>query len=174
VAGPLCWTVAAGLCIAAVAFAQPTALADAVKATYLLKFAPFVAWPGAAGGPFTICTMGEDAVIDMVAQAAGGQTVEGRPVTVQRIAGPTDGHPCRILFVTGSADETASTLEAVRGTPVLTVTDAAAEDRTRGVINFVIEDHRVRFEIDEDLAERDGLTISSKLLALAVSVRPKV
>jgi YfiR/HmsC-like len=42
-----------------------------------------------------------------------------------------------------------------------------------GVVNFVLRDNRVRFEIDENAASEDGLTISSKLLQLAVRVRPQ-
>jgi hypothetical protein len=40
------------------------------------------------------------------------------------------------------------------------------------MINFIVADNRVRFEIDEAAARRNGLQISSKLLSLAASVRP--
>jgi len=55
---------------------------------------------------------------------------------------------------------------------VLTITDGVADPAARGMINFVIVDNRVRFEIDAGGARRAGLDISSKLLSLAVSVRP--
>ena len=53
---------------------------------------------------------------------------------------------------------------------MLTVTDAATDPAAKGIINFVIEDDRVRFEIDNSTAAAGGLTISSKLLSLAVHV----
>jgi hypothetical protein len=56
--------------------------------------------------------------------------------------------------------------------PLLVVTSQAAEGH-KGIINFVIRDDRVRFEIDDAEAARRGLTISSKLLSLAVSVKPR-
>jgi YfiR/HmsC-like len=56
---------------------------------------------------------------------------------------------------------------------VLTVTDGAADPDNRGIINFVISDGRVRFEIDNLAAEASRLTISSKLLSLAVRVAGK-
>ena len=58
------------------------------------------------------------------------------------------------------------------GKPVLTVTDAADDAGAKGMINFVIAAGRVRFEIDDVAARAGGLVISSKLLSLAVSVKP--
>ncbi len=58
----------------------------------------------------------------------------------------------------------------MHGAPVLTVTDGATDPAAKGIINFVIADDRVRFEIDNSAALADGLTISSKLLSLAVHV----
>jgi hypothetical protein len=59
----------------------------------------------------------------------------------------------------------------VEGTSVLTVTDAARTPNARGIIHFVVQNDRVRFHIDERAAARNGLSISSKLLSLALSVR---
>jgi hypothetical protein len=58
-------------------------------------------------------------------------------------------------------------MEMLRGQPVLTVSDAMASPVDRGIVNFVIDDNKVRFEIDERAAEQNHLTISSKLLSLA-------
>ena len=49
---------------------------------------------------------------------------------------------------------------AMRGKPILTVTDEASSADIKGIINFVIRDNRVRFEIDEAAAVADGLVIS--------------
>jgi hypothetical protein len=62
----------------------------------------------------------------------------------------------------------ADALDKVRGAPVLTVTDGASDTGSRGMVNFVLRDNRVRFEIDEISASQSGLMISSKLLSLAV------
>jgi hypothetical protein len=81
---------------------------------------------------------------------------------------------CEIVFAAGSdAQPVAAILAAVRGMPVITVTDGVRDPRAKGIINFVIVDNRVRFEIDDQAAAENGLTISSKLLSLAVYVRPR-
>jgi hypothetical protein len=78
------------------------------------------------------------------------------------------------MFVSGSdAQSVPDGLAAVRGMPILTITDAARDADAKGIIHFVIRDNRVRFEIDDRTAAESGLSISSKVLSLAVAVRPR-
>ncbi len=58
----------------------------------------------------------------------------------------------------------------LKGTPVLPVTDASD---TPGMIDFVLVQGHVRFRADDAAAAEAGLTISSKLLDLATSVKPR-
>ncbi len=155
---------------------QPQPLAIAVEAADLYKFADFVQWPAAveaAPGPFTLCIVGDGpfgAMLDAVVQ---GQAVRGHSIVVQRYAAIANNPGCRTVFAAGSSAETpAQIIAAVRGTPVLTVTSEAADDASAGIINFVLRDQRVRFEIDAAAAAANGLSISSKLQGLALAVRP--
>ena len=61
----------------------------------------------------------------------------------------------------------------MRGSDVLTVTDGQADSGDVGIINFVVRDSRVRFDIDDAAAASAGLTISSRLLNLALHVKPR-
>ena len=158
--------------------AESSQLELAVKATYLYKLAPFVEWPSLAAefpqNVFPICIAGRDPFGAVLDGAVSGQTVSGHPVVIRRyeVIGGNPG--CAVMYVTGSnAESIAAILVALRGTPVLTVTDQDFDPKVKGIINFVIRDNRVRFEIDDAMAAEDGLTISSKLLSLAVSVQQR-
>ncbi|HEV8580422.1 MAG TPA: YfiR family protein [Thermoanaerobaculia bacterium] len=149
----------------------------AVKAAFLYNFAKFVEWPaGAFAGPrepVAFCVVGESAIGDELAQAVGGKTIQGRPVTVERAA-PLDALlRCQILFV-ASAERTRfdQILAVVGRRPVLTVGDDENFRQAGGIINFVLRRNRVRFQIDRAAAERAGLRISSRLLELAEVVDP--
>ena len=149
----------------------PGALALAIKATDLYKFAAFVDWPAAAFSgpvdPAVLCVAGDDPFGPVLDQAVGGQKIGARSIVIMRVERVEHGSPCHILFVAPSRRQAvADALDKVRGQPVLTVTDEAGA--ARGMIDFVIKDSRVRFRIDARAAERSGLTISSKLLDLAV------
>jgi len=155
--------------IAGIAAAQ-TPLAIAIKATYLYKFAPFIEWPTSAfdspSAPITICVVGQDPFDGILDQAVAGQRVAGRAIVVRRISTPSPA--CHIAFVAGNDRFVAESIAALRGAPVLTVTDSPSGPH--GIINFVIDANHVRFDIDDDLARKSGLLISSKLLNLAHAV----
>lgn len=160
---------------AATAGAQSASLEYAVKANYLYKFTPFVEWPARAyaspTSPFAICVAGQDPFGPLLDRAVQGQQVDGHPIVVRRLAVAEPGAGCHMLFAGHSSRQsTAQMLSALAGQPVLTVTDQAAKG-AGGMIQFVLQDGRVRFAIDAKAAAAGGLTISSKLLGLAVSVR---
>jgi hypothetical protein len=168
----LAWVAAA--CCAGTARAQP--LEFAVKATFLHKFTGFVEWPESvfesSGSPFVLCVAGNDPVGKLVGQAAMGQAYATHPIEVRHIAQPAAVAGCHMLYVAGlPADTIDSYLQAAKGKPILTVTDGAASRRTQGMINFVVRDNRVRFEIDLDVATAHRVVVSSKLASLAVASR---
>jgi hypothetical protein len=153
--------------------AQGASIEYAVKAAYLSKFAPFVEWPptafASASSPFQLCILGKDPFGSSLDQAVTGQRVAGRPVAVRRLARADGVAGCQILYLGSSRDPAAGeALRAVRGSPVLTVSDAAQDG---AIIRFVVKDNRVRFDIDTAAATANSVTISSKLLSLATSVK---
>lgn len=166
------------LLLGAPAQAQNASLEYAVKATYLYKFAPFIEWPASAfaspTSPVVLCIVGNDPFGEIVDRAVRNQRVDDRAIALRRLQRATRDSGCHIMYVAGSdVQSVAEALAAVRGTPVLTVTDATSRAEAMGIIHFLVQDNRVRFEIDNQAASENGLVISSKLLSLAVSVRPK-
>jgi hypothetical protein len=146
----------------------------AVKANYLFKFAPFVAWPDSAfpspTSPFNLCVAGDDPFGTALDEAVRGQSFNQHPVRVRRVSGSEGLTSCHILFAAPSRLQSMSDiLKGVRGAPVLTVADKAPGSRG-AVIQFVILNDRVRFIIDSDIAAANRVSISSKLLSLAVQV----
>ena len=151
----------------------------AVKATFLYKFAPFVDWPDFAfASPtslFNLCLVGDDPFGGLVDQATAGRQIGARPIVVRHLHTIDGPEGCQIMFVANSNAQSAQkVLEIVRGAAVLTVTDSITNGTARGVIHFIILDNRVRFDIDDNLAAQDHLTISSKLLSLAHTVQPRM
>jgi len=147
----------------------------AVKATYLYKLAPFVNWPPeeftSADVPFKICVVGDDPFNDYLENAVAGRRFGAHPFEVRRLASLTSGANCQIAFISHPASQsTRQALDAVSGKPVLTVIDSTAPDRG-GIVQFVIRQGRVGFEINAAAAAHNHLTISSKLLSLALAVR---
>lgn len=167
---------ALALATLAAAQAQDSSLEYPIKATYLYKLAPFVEWPAAAfasaTAPLEICVVGDDPFGSILDRAVAGQQIGDRPLAIRRLDRAAAGAGCHVMYVSGSTTQSAfQALEAVRGDHVLTVTDAARRPGGKGVVHFVLQDNRVRFEIDDQSAAEHGLRVSSKLLSLASAVR---
>jgi len=146
-----------------------------VKAAFLFHFAQFIDWPSEAfkdeTSPLTYCTFGEDPFQGALEASLSGKMIAGRPVRVQHLKQAREISECQILFV-GAMEKRrlATVLAGIKGTPVLTVGDSAHFVNAGGVIGFCLEEKKIRFEINLDVATQAKLKISAKLLALAKTV----
>jgi hypothetical protein len=143
-----------------------------VKAFFLYNFARYVEWPPetfkAANDPIVICIFGQNPFGGAVEQAVAGRVLGARPFVVRTISDiPTDSS-CHILFVHSSERRRFRSMSGrLKGSAVLSVGETPGFTADGGVINFKLEDGKVRFEIDVEAAGRAHLRISSKLLSLA-------
>lgn len=152
-----------------------SALENMVKAHYLYKLAAYVEWPAAAfaspASPFTVCVAGPDPFGETLDRAVVNQRVDGRPIVVRRLPGAAREQGCHIVYLGWSdAQRLKQDLDVLRGNEVLTVSAAAGSDAS---VNFVTTGNRVRFDIDEEAAAQNGLSISSRLLSLALHVKAR-
>jgi hypothetical protein len=155
---------------------QPKVSEYQVKATYLYNFGRFVQWPpnatAAKGDSFSICVLGQDPFGPTLDSTLAGEMLDGKPLAVKRISTPRDAGECRILFVSSTEEHhLKEILAAVEQAGVLTVSDIPGFSRRGGMIQFVMEGDRVRFEINLATAENSRLVLSSELLKVAAAVR---
>jgi hypothetical protein len=144
-----------------------------VKATYLYKFGRFVEWPAKVeSDSFSICVLGKDPFGPALNAIIANETIAGKSVVAKRIPAPQDAVNCRVLFI-GSSENTRlkQILTTLRDASVLTVSDLPEFTQRGGMVQFISEGDRVRFEVNLATAERAGLTLSSELLKVAINVR---
>lgn len=144
-----------------------------VKAAYLFKFLSYVEWPAAAFGgphaPFVIGVLESEEVRGALAGIVRGREVQGRPVEVRRLRDGETTEGAHVLFV---GREATASLPQLLGRPGLLIVGEEEEALDLGaMINLLRLDNRIRFEVAPQAAERSGLHISSRLLALAHAVR---
>jgi hypothetical protein len=155
--------------------AQPEGVPQApseyqVKAAYLFNFAKFVEWPEPQRGPFAICVLGQDPFGEALDHLMERKAVNGRPIVIRRSNDLAVARSCQILFISApGAAQMVEIIKAVRDSSVLSVSENPQFCLSGGVIAFVMEGQRVRFQINAAAAVRANLKISSKLLQLAVT-----
>jgi YfiR/HmsC-like len=161
-----------GVCLLAVVAQAQSATEYQVKAAFLFNFARFVEWPPdafpSADSALQICVLGEDPFGRDFEQVIVDKTVNGHRIEIAHPDGIPQARACQILFI--AASERAhlpSILQGLKGASVLIVGDTPGFAALGGAINFVLDDSRVRFEINLKAAELAHLKISARLLTVA-------
>jgi hypothetical protein len=166
--------VSIGLCPSGIA-QQPKPEEYQVKAVYLYNFGRFVVWPGTAAatqGTFDVCVLGRDPFGSALDATLAGEAIDNRKLAARRIAIPREATNCQILFISSSeTTRIKEILAAVHSSAVLTVSDMPGFTSNGGMIQFVLKENKVRFEVNLTAAEKAGLTLSSQLLKVATDIR---
>lgn len=147
-----------------------------MKAAYLYNFSRFIEWPPLPAtdknSPFAICVLGKDPFGPALDAALSGEGTAGQGLVARRLSKPQDAIACRILFVGSSEENHLKEILAVLGkSSVLTVSDIPHFSERGGMIEFVLKGDKIRFDVNLSNAADAGLTVSSDLLKVALTVR---
>jgi hypothetical protein len=142
-----------------------------VKAAYLFNFGRYIEWPQQTNDVI-IGVIGRDPIVEVLEKTIAGKTIKGRPYRV-KVFGPTDPvEHCEILFLPRSEGRYAASLvAALAGRAILTVSDVESFSKEGGMVEFLLLDDTLKFDINVAAAEKAGLKISSELLRVAHEIR---
>jgi hypothetical protein len=155
--------------------AQTTEEEYRVKAAFIFHFAQLVDWPQdtliETEKSFFICTLVEDPFRGALETSVAGKLIGNRVIRIRHLAQARDLQPCQILFIDkGQSKPIPALLADLHNAPVLTVGETAGFVGVGGMIGFLLQDNKVRFEINLAAAESARLKIGSRLLILAQTV----
>ena len=151
-----------------------------VKAAFLYNFIKFVEWPKekiADSNSITIGIVGENP-FGKAFEPLKDKQIKDKNVVIKQFKGMEESKPsseriealkrCHVLFVCRSeAKHLGEIIKSIKGHSVLTVGDVEGFLESGGIINFLMEDEKVQFEIHNEAAKQAKLDIRSKLLRLA-------
>ena len=144
-----------------------------IKAAYIYQFGRYVEWPAQAfaneHAPLVIGVLGADPFGNLLEEISRTKRIGDRPIVIRRFASAAEYSYSHILFVPASVDQEQKTriLQKLQGVPTLIVGEEPGFAERGGTINFFLDENKIRFEINTEVARRDQLKISSKLLSLA-------
>lgn len=146
-----------------------------VKAAFIFHFAQLVDWrsdtPSGAESALLVCTLGDDPFHGTLETTIAGKTVGNRIIRIRHLEERQDIQTCQILFLGKAQSKRIPLLVAnLRKAPVLTVGETTGFLDAGGMICFLLEQNKVRFDINLDAAESANLKIGSRLLILAEHV----
>jgi len=158
-----------------------------IKAAFLFNFLKFVEWPKSktkdTDEPIIIGIIGKD-VFQNAFENLKNKKIEGKEVIVEQYKGLSEleknsqKHPqidkirkSHMLFICPSEKKYMKNIvESVKEHGILTVADTKDFLETGGIINLLMEEKKVRFEINIAAAKQSEIKIRSQLLRLAKKV----
>jgi hypothetical protein len=148
-----------------------------VEAAYLYNFGKFVEWPPQVESnpaPFTICVLGKDDFGPILDSLIANETIHQHNIVAKRMPTLANTDACQILYL-GSSEQSRMTkdLDALKDKPILTVSSLTGFMDHGGMIQFLLVENRVRFEVNLAAASHCHLTLSAELLKVAVFVNSK-
>jgi hypothetical protein len=149
-----------------------------VKAVFLFNLTCFVSWPPTAfaspRAPFRIVVYGRDPFGPLLDQVMAGETAQGRPIVIERVAVGVAVPLCQLLLVSAdSQTQAAPLLDTAAEQAVLTVGESPGFIAAGGLCNLRTRDRRIQLQINAAAhrhAERHGLVLSAKLLQVATLI----
>lgn len=151
--------------------ATATNAAHEVKAAFLFYFASYVEWPPSARSTVSFALLNAPDVELEFERFASGRTIHGKPISVRHLDTIDDLRDDDVLFI-GSRENSRlpELIQAIDGATLI-VSDAPDGLSAGAMVNFLLVDQRVRFEISVPAAEAAGLVLSSRLLSAALHVQ---
>jgi hypothetical protein len=153
---------------------------SSLKAAFIYSFAKFTEWPQDAlpsTAIFSACVLGDSPTRDALERTVKGRLLVGHSISVSQVQLNGELRSCHLLYVSGiTLAQVRAVVAALRGAPVLTISDLDDFVRQGGIAQMFVENGKMRFDLNLEVARRSRLDLSSKLLVLAAHVRetPKV
>jgi len=143
-----------------------------IKAAYIYNLTKFVYWEeSSTATPVTIYVLGADQIADILQENLPVMP-QGRTITVEKITNKkTDFSRCQLVYI-GQFEQQhmQAALSRCKDLKILTVSDIKAFAQQGGMIGFVVDEDKVKMEINLNAAKSAGIKISSKLLEIAKKV----
>jgi len=165
------------VCVLTTVQAQ-TASEYQVKAAYLYNFAKGTEWPEHnlpnATSPLLIGVVGGDEeFIDALKQTVAGKSAGTHPIIVKRVNSDGEMDFCQLVFFRASAGRkrTESAISSLVSASIVLVGEDDTFLRLGGMINLVLKNGTVRFEINKDSIDRAAIHLSPTLLTAATGQR---
>jgi hypothetical protein len=147
---------------------------SSLKAAFIYSFAKFTEWPPDVLPPtatFSACVLGDSHIREALERAVKDRLLSGRVISVSEVQLAGSLRSCHLLYVSGvTAAQVTAMVAALKGAPVLTISDLDGFAQGGGIAQMFVENGKMRFDINLEVARRSRLQLSSKLLALAAHV----
>ncbi len=143
------------------------------KASFTLSFIRYIGWPEASTkGDFVIGVLRNTEIADMLKAQASGKKFGFQDVIIKEFKNVEEITACQVIFISSNINfsRNASQIMQKIGENALIIGENEGAINYGAMINFVIREDKLKFEISKSNASKAGLQISSKLGTMASAI----
>jgi len=143
-----------------------------VKAAYIYNFAKLIDWPSAnKEGNFIIGVYGTTNVYKELINKYSTKRIGTQDIEIRKLSDSPDVGSVHVLFVAHSnSKDLKAILNNLEYEPVLVITEMDGAINTGSVINFLVIDNNLKFELNVSEAKNRQLIVGSRLKDLAYKI----
>jgi len=171
----LCAALVASLLLSGGPVHSQSASEQQVKAAYLYNFAKLAEWPpnmfSAPTSPIVFCVFGgDDDFVAILRTTVGNKSIGTRSLVVKALSSPAETDSCTLLFVRGSEkSRNAAVISGMEKSSTLLVGEDSSFLKNGGMINLVMKEGKVRFEVNSLALDRASIRFDASFLSMAQS-----
>jgi hypothetical protein len=144
------------------------------KSVFTLSFIRHIGWTESSKqGDFVIGVVRDREIADWLGKLSAGKKFGFQNVVIKEFKSPEEVVDCQVVYVSSNVNfnKHASTIvDKVNGGSTLIITESEGACDSGAMINFVVRDDKLKFEIHKANAAKFGLQISSKLEGMSNAI----
>ena len=153
-----------------ISFAQK----EKYQSLFIYNFTKYIKWPESYNGEkFVIGVIGNSEILAALNEMAASKkkTGTGEVIEVKKYSSVDNIDNCNILFVSNDAvDNLGKIVDQTSSKPILIITESPGMATKGSIINFVDQNGKIKFELNEAKATTRGLVVSGSLTSLAIMI----
>jgi len=144
------------------------------KAMFTINFIRYIGWSDEAKkGDFVIGVVRDKLIADQLRSLSAGKNFGYQPIVIKEFNKPEDITDCQILYFSNYANFSKNAVDLViklKGKNSLIITEVEGATENGSMINFVVRDDKLKFEVSPSNAAKFGLIFSSSLTTLSNAI----
>ena len=139
---------------------------------FIYNFTKYIQWPASyQSGDFVIGVLGNSPINDFLYDMVSNKSVGGQKFVIKKFNSPEEVGKCHMLYIPSSKSRHFDDIMAsMAGKSTLIITEKPGLGSKGSAINFIIQDGKVKFELNRATTEKFGLKVSNELAKLAIEV----
>ena len=146
---------------------------EKMQAAFIYNFTLLVNWPASyQSGDFVIAVLGNSPINKELEEMAKQKKAGNQTIIIKKISSPAEIGNAQMVYVpNGSKGKIPDVVSKTGSNATLIITETEGAGANGSIINFILIDEKLKFEINESKATSKGLKLAANLLKLGIPVK---